>query len=202
MNHSIVSKIASFFASHRESGEFVHYSREVPYKLIGATTEPARFVFVTKCSALSPELLLNLPTDITLLSRYGLPAPADVALIGRLANQTSIGFLGDLDPVDLLIFAWLQSRLAPEIVHLLGIRDGLLSRLSPQEQWKCTIDLDESEVEAIPLLEEALPDLLELVGPESYRLLVSHRKIELEGLVHGHRWTPEHFWQALFAESL
>lgn len=200
MNESIASKIASFFASHHERGEFVRYPREAPYKLIAPTTEPSRIVYVTKCSVLSTGLLSDLPTDVMLLSRYGLPADSDIALIGRLSDQAAVRFLGDLDPVDLLIFAWLRSQFVPDMVHFLGIRDDLLSCLSPQDRGNCTIDLDASEIEAIPLLEEALPDLYELVGPDSYRLLMAHRKIELEGLVHGHRWTPEYFWQTLFAE--
>ncbi len=197
MNHLIAAKISSFFASHHEGGEFCHYLREVPYKLIAPTTEPSWFVYVTKCSSLAAGLLPDLPTDVTLLSRYGLPAPSDVALIGRLADQLTIGFLGDLDPVDLLIFAWLQAQFAPRQVRLLGIRDRLLSCLSPQEQSQCLIRLDESEIEALPLLKEALPDLLKLIGPESYRLLMSQQKIELEGLVHGHTWNPGRFWETL-----
>ncbi|RCS50652.1 hypothetical protein DTL42_11165 [Bremerella cremea] len=201
MKHSIAWKISSFFASHQESGEFVRYPREALYKLIGATTEPSRFVYVTKCSALSPRLLPDLPTDVTLLSRDGLPAPSDVELISCISKQVPIGFLGDLDPADLLTFAWLQAHFAPRQVPLLGIQDRLIQCLSDEEQRKCSLPFDESEIDALPLLQEALPDLQELIGPQSYRLIMSRQKIELEGLVHGHRWTPEHFWQTLFAEQ-
>lgn len=199
MDNVVVDKIESFFANHQESGELVRLPREAPYRLIGAVVPPTMFVYVTKPAVLSEQVISGLPDHVSMIQRYGLPATEDLSWIRHLAGNDPMGFAGDLDPVDLLIFAWLRTQFSDRTIRYLGIDDRLLSELSPAERTRAEISFAPAEVEALPLLEEALPRLAELIGRESHALLLGGRKIELEGVIHGHNWTPERFWQTLLA---
>lgn len=198
MPESVIAKIETFIASQTESGEFVSLPRDASYHVIAAVVAPTKLLYMTKMSAFRAKLLPALPLDCSVVSRYGLPASHDVSKLGRLSVSLPISFLGDLDPVDLLNFAWLRAKFPAGKVHLAGIRDRLLQELTPAEKTQCLIDFDPSEVDAMPLLYEVLPDLADLIGPESYELIKSHRKIELEGLINLHEWQPDDFYRILF----
>lgn len=197
MEDSIVSRIESFFATHQKSGEFVRLPREAPYQLIGAATSPAMFVYTTKQAMLSEKVLTGLPPKVSVIERYGLPATEDLAWIERLIGDALFGFVGDLDPVDLLIFAWVKSQLPNTSIRFLGLGDRILSQLGPAEKRDVAISLSPTEIAAIPLLDEVLPEWDELIGRESHALIVGGSKIELEGVIHGNDWKPNQFLEVL-----
>jgi hypothetical protein len=88
--------------------------------------------------------------------------------------------LGDCDPFDLLVFAWLRQHLS---VHYLGVSDIVLSAVGLQVEDSMTITLPEDELNAMSLVEEFLPNYARLIGPSCAELLARKRKIELEALV-------------------
>ena len=60
-----------------------------------------------------------------LIGRYGLPSESDLAWLAPLLADRRALFVGDADPADLLVFAWLRSRI--EIAYR-GVSDALLER--------------------------------------------------------------------------
>lgn len=97
----------------------------------------------------------------------------------------SLLFLGDMDPVDLLIFAWLRFRLRSDKVRYVGVGGRLLSQLSLFDEASIQIPQAPSELEAHSLLLDALPDLDDITGASVVRLLISGLKIEVEGALFG-----------------
>ena len=67
--------------------------------------------------------------SIQVVGRPGLPNEDDARWLQALAADREILFLGDSDPADLLIFAWLRSQLPMKHV---GVSDSLVG------VWVCT----------------------------------------------------------------
>ena len=44
-----------------------------------------------------------------MVGRYGLPNKADLAWIRKVIGKQPLLFLGDMDPVDLMVFVWLRA---------------------------------------------------------------------------------------------
>ena len=111
------------------------------------------------------------PDDLAVFCRGGFPSPsrASFELLTHHARwaRRPIFFVGDLDPLDLTIFAALLSggadlRPSPGTVPIryLGEREHLV------------------------VVKRVLPTLDQLIGPECLALLESGRKLELEGAGH------------------
>ena len=187
---NIASQIERWFDAHHD-GEFTCLPQTAPYTLI-APANGARLIYTTKPPTILEAITRIEPVpQVGLLGRYGLPATGDAAWIVRLVEGRPLWFLGDLDPPDLLVFAWLRAKLGPERIQFAGIRDELLSAASFTAGSPERIALSASEVEALVPMDRLLPDLGTLVGPHCEELLRAGEKLELEGLVHGRqldRW--------------
>lgn len=182
---NVARQIEHWFAAH-DDGEFTRFPRTAPYTLVAPLTGE-RLIYTTKPRTIVEAISRLEPTPgMGLVGRSGLPGPDDVAWISRLAEGCPLGFLGDLDPPDLLVFAWLRAELGPERIQFAGIRDELLSAASFAARSPERIALSASEVEALPLVDQLFPDLGALVGPRCEALLRGGEKVELEGLVHWH----------------
>ena len=155
------------------------------------------FVYATKQTVLSEQVLSGLPKNVSLIVRNGLPGAGDLAWIERMAGKSLLGFVGDLDPVDLMIFAWMEAQLPHGSLQFLGLGDRILRKLSPAEKRRAIISLSPSEIAAIPLLNEVLPEWDELIGRESHALVAGGLKIELEGVIHGIEWRSNQFLEVL-----
>jgi len=92
-------------------------------------------------------------------------------------------FLGDMDPVDLMIFAWLRERMAPKMIKHLGVSDAYLEQLGISVPESYAIAMKGSERQAVPVLENVFLDFRETIGPNSARLLDRGRKFEIEAVV-------------------
>lgn len=64
-----------------------------------------------------------------MIGRYGLPNQDDVHWLSALVGSRGLLFLGDMDPVDLMIFAWLRGHLRRSHIEYLGVSDAFLSLL-------------------------------------------------------------------------
>ncbi len=103
-------------------------------------------------------------------------------------------FVGDLDPLDLLVYAaWRNgpSKLRGKAgigmpVAYGGIRDSWATRLDRRLQ----MEMGPFERELWPYVRRILPDVHELVGPKCFALLQAGRKIELEGATNPHIHGP------------
>ena len=183
-NESCIRLIETYFADH-DDGEFCRHPRSASYAVIWPRAELGHLVLTTKPDFMS---LVASRTDEAILDRvamvggYGLPNAQDLGLIGGLPQAVAFWFLGDLDSVDLLIFAWLRATFSLRAVHYLGIGDRLLRDLDVPLQSVPSISLEQSELDGISILRQTLADLHEMVGEESSALLAGGYKIELEAL--------------------
>ena len=185
MSSDPIRLVEEYFASHDGDGEFVVHRRSVPYSVIWPRTAFAHLVLTTKPDFLS---MVAARTDHAVLERvamiggYGLPNVDDLELIGSLPESTGLCFLGDLDPVDLMIYAWLRARLPSRNVAYLGIGDKLLSVAGAQISELPSIALAPSETRSMAILHRTFPDIRETVGNQCLELLSRGRKIELEAV--------------------
>ncbi|GEM_PF-2409708 len=139
----------------------------------------------------------DLPNDLLVLQHYGLPVPQQIRFIRGLCQDagTTAIFVGDLDPLDLLIYAaWrlgpsrLQGRGGDGVsIEYGGIRDTWRTRGNRRLQ----IEMHPFERELWPFVRQLLPNVEALIGPRCFALLEAGRKIELEGAtnprIHGPR---------------
>ena len=88
-----------------------------------------------------------------------------------------------MDPVDLMVYAWLRASLFPKPIRHIGVSDTFLADfVAPVPQW-CIMRCADSELAARSVLTQVLPDLVETVGPQCAGLLADGRKIELDAIV-------------------
>jgi hypothetical protein len=121
--------------------------------------------------------------DSGLITRFGLPREEDIAWLREFIGKRQLSFLGDLDPLDVMIFAWLRQRLAPvEVVHH-GINDSLIAALDVVMPNGYRIQLNSTEAAAVAELDELIPDIHDVLGPVCFRVLNEGYKIELEAVM-------------------
>ena len=113
------------------------------------------------------------------VGRHGLPNESDINWLQSTADGRRLVFVGDADPCDLLVFAWMQSRI--DIVHH-GLNDSLLEQCGVSLNDRMTIAQSESKSAAMPLLSAFAPQFPTLLGPNCANLIQAGRKVELEVL--------------------
>jgi hypothetical protein len=92
-------------------------------------------------------------------------------------------FVGDMDPADTMIFAWLRARLPSVAVTHLGINDRFLSKLGVTVPMSYRIRLEPAETAAVSVVDDLLPDAHDTLGTDCLRILKDGYKIELEAIV-------------------
>ncbi len=185
MKRDSVALIEEWFAGLRDvDGDFVCYERDWPFSVIGPAGSNGRVIFTTKPRPLSAAMEeCAAIKQFGLIGRYGLPRKGDLGWIRKVVGSREILFLGDMDPPDLMIFAWLRARLHPKRVTHLGISDAYLAAADCIVSDSFTIPLSTSEQRSLVVLKKVLPDLRKILGPECHGLLAKHRKVELEAVV-------------------
>lgn len=189
-----VGTIERWFDDNRD-GEFVRCERMEPYSIIGPTT--------TSLILYSPKLRCVLRAiehaddlSMAVISRYGLPQSEDVAWMRTLVAGRELMFLGDADPPDLLLFAWLRAHLP---MRFLGVSDRLLESLGGKPGGGNAMPLSADEKDALIVVEQTCPEFRELVGPFCASLLDNGFKIELEAAIgrSANSWTE--LWRAFLS---
>lgn len=179
-------QIRAWFQEHDGDGEFVSGMRACPYSVIGPARGTGCIIFTTKpdvvSAAIDPRDTLG---NVAMVGRYGLPDDRDLNWMGTLVGSRTVTFLGDLDPVDLMVFAWLRAALPRKRVVYGGISDGLFKGLKARLPVALSIPASPSEQESLHLLNQVLPDIRKTVGVQCANLLRVGKKIEVEALT-GH----------------
>ena len=181
MGHDPTQAIAKWFADHSGDGEFMCEGRSLAYLVIGPSDRGAPIVYATKPSTVASAI--GDRSRISMIGRRGLPDATDVTWIHRVIGEFDVMFLGDMDPADLMIFSWLRTSLYPKEVQYLGISDSYLDELKIVLPESFILRCSPSERKSLPVLNKALPDLKQLVGPKCADLIQQGRKIELEAVV-------------------
>lgn len=173
--------IRDFFLAH-EDGEFVVAPRDLPFQVIGASREPSWVLVVTKVQSMMPHLVdrsQKTPEHFSVVGRAGLPNPWDAAWLAEWIGERPACFLGDLDPVDLLVYAWLRRRVDGAL-NFVGISDHLLFRMGLRCSDVPSLECSPAEKKALPLVKRMVGEASDRIGPDCLKLLESGRKIELE----------------------
>lgn len=172
-----MSEIESWFRDH-EDGEFVVLLSKHPSTVIGDRSAPRTVVYTTKPSFLARHLQrFDLAHPVLIVGRPGLPQSTDLAHLERSPVVTNCFFLGDADPPDILIYAWLREHVA---IGWLGVRDELLDRVPSTDRPRMQIPMSDAEKQTMRVLPDLCPDFRGLLGPYCSSALDRGSKIELE----------------------
>jgi hypothetical protein len=177
----IKRQIQEWFETHEDGdGDFFISPSGYPFSVIPPKADTESIVYCTKQHCLL-ELVRELGDDHTVAAvmRGGLPSVEEADWLSSMVGSRRLLFLGDADPADLLIFAWLREHLP---VQHVGLSDRLLRQCGVESRDNLTIALSEPEVSALPLVTQCLGALMGYLGPRCSRLLFSGRKTELEAL--------------------
>jgi len=183
MDNGVVQLIETWFAEHDNDGDFASGISTLPYSVIGPTIDGGRVIFATKQRVVSTIVDERKVSDeFGMIARYGLPGETDLHWIRKLIGPRELLFLGDMDPVDLMVFAWLRARLRPKHVIHIGVNDALLAALRISSTKTLSIPCGPSEQQSLALLKKVLPDLRKTVGTNCAQMLERGAKIELDGI--------------------
>ncbi len=167
-----------------------------PLEWFASPARPVRSFVFTKVWL--PRMWLRseiFPARTDAVVHYGMPSPRHCEMLRAHARAIGTGmrFVGDLDPLDLAVFATLRtggaplrSRAAAAIpIAYFGIDDFWLGmcerRLGDRELRDVLIQQDQTERKLLVGLERAGLDVEALVGPRCAALLRDGLKLELEG---------------------
>ena len=170
-----------------------------PLEFYVSTTRPTRVFFFTKVWL--PRMWLRsdvYPQRTDSIVHYGMPSRRQRELLRAHSSLAgaALRFVGDLDPLDLTVFASLQAGGAPlrgdaapaVPVAYAGIDDPWLSicerRLRGRQLASVCIRQDATEKKLLRELERAGVDLEALIGPRCAALLHGGLKLEIEGASH------------------
>ena len=181
MDKNQTRMIDAWFAEN-EDGEFVSHMAAVPYSVIGPTTDGGRLIFTTKPHVVAAIVEEEASGELGMIGRYGLPSHADLNWISELVGSRELLFLGDMDPVDLMVFAWLRAGLYPKSVAHFGVNDSLLGAFEITSTETLSIPFAPSEQRSVALLKEVFPDFGKTVGRSCTHMLERRQKIELEAV--------------------
>ena len=185
MSFDLPHAIEEWFRQRGDDIEFVCCERAAAYTVIGPSKTEARpiYVYATKTSCIIEVKWKHPEFDVFgLISQSGLPNIENLSWIRDVVGQNQLMFLGDMDPVDLLIFAWLRAQLDRARVTYLGVSDSYLDQLRVVLPQTFILSCAPSEKASLPFLEKAFPDFREVVGPNCAGLLKDGQKIELEAV--------------------
>jgi hypothetical protein len=164
-----------------DGGELI-YGRDYPYTILFPLEHPPVVIYTTKREATWQLLMLengNLP--VGMIAHYGLGRDEDMPRVAALAQGCRVYFLGDCDPFDLLVFAWLRMHMP---VRYLGTSDAVLSAVGVDvNDRRITSSFSDEEQRAMPLVREVWPEFAEAVGPGCAGLLERNCRLELEALM-------------------
>ena len=175
-----VVAIESWFHQ-QDDGGIVVTSRNVSPAVSGDLEHARTIVYTTKPHCLRHiQGISELSQPVASIGRYGLPGDGELKLLRGSTVPCRRLFLGDADPPDLLVFAWLREHV-PITWH--GVSDDFLDRNVQRNREDIQIPLSPTESSALPLLPAVCPDYRALLGEYCASLLDRHLKIELEGAV-------------------
>lgn len=172
MGSDLTRLIEACFLEHDGDGEFLSGVRGFPYSVIGTLGNGGCTIFTTKPMIASAAIHESgLSESYGMVGRYGLPNKADLAWIRKVIGKQPLLFLGDMDPVDLMVFVWLRASLRPKQVIHLGVNDYFLKAVRFPQISSLSIPCAPSERKSLALLRKLLPDLCDVVGDKCTKIL-------------------------------
>jgi hypothetical protein len=182
MNNRLIDLIEGWFADHPDS-EFVSNARRCSYTVIGPPRDKGRIIFAAKTHIVSAAMYEGrILGEFGMIGGCGLPCKADLRWICEFIGTRDALFIGDMDPPDLMRFAWLRASLHPRNVIFVGVNDAFINAAKIASIKTLWMPCSPSEQMALPILKIVVPDLRKVVGKNCARMLEKEQKIELDGL--------------------
>jgi hypothetical protein len=179
-----LDRIAAWFAARDGDGEFVRNVDPLPRAIFDVATGARRIIYTTKPRLFAAAIeRLDAPSQVGVIGRYGLPTADDLRRISEIAVDAPIVFLGDLDPPDLLIYAWLRGHLHPRKITHAGVNDRLLAALRIVVIDSILVPAAPSEIDSLAFLKDAFPNCADATGVACAQIIQRGFKLELEALV-------------------
>ncbi len=194
MSNDVRDRIVAWFDEHDDDGEFARLGHGHASSIIPPTADTRVVLYTTKRWSGISLLRQSDSRRLALFGGYGLPAEEPVSELCNSIDQHTFCFLGDADPVDLLVYAWLSTQFP--IMHF-GVNDALLATCDISLDDDMTIPLSESESAAMLLLNQIYPHLSDLVGERCAAILQRGRKIEVEAVLSSSMAAPTAVMDAL-----
>jgi hypothetical protein len=178
-SRQIMDAIEGWFTSHND-GEFALCPPDLHALTKDGDHRRARTMIYTTKRHCLPRIkrIVECPQPVATIGIYGLPVLADMNSLTGSSKQYVRLFIGDADPPDLLVFAWLREQVP---VTWYAVNDDFLVRHRSRDDDTIGIPLSRSEVAALPHLASWCPDYRHLLGEYCSSLLDMHFKVEVEG---------------------
>ena len=175
----MADEIRNWFVNH-QGNDFTVPSRDHPYSVIPTPTAAGCVLYTTKPSSVIAALS-QAPAEFPcgVIGRYGLPSDDDLDCFASLVGQRKFLFMGDVDPVDMLTFSWLRSRID---ISFQGLNDTLLELCGVTLDDRILSEQSDAEHASIPLVTEYVPDHADLLGSTCAEIFASGRKVEVESV--------------------
>lgn len=184
MNREITNLIDHWFSGDFEDGDFIRADRCACYFVLAPLASSKVVYYFPKSSiAFAAAQKVEGPIDFGIISHSGLPNEVDVDWLVTAIGNRQLLFIGDLDPADIMIFAWLRDRLSSLRVTHLGINDLFLERVKVVVPRRYQIRMRSSEVTACVAITQTIPDLAQMLGPNCFQVLANGYKIEIEAII-------------------
>ena len=174
--------IHGFFTEHAGDGAFDLFHDAFPVAYVPCLPGMQSLLYVQKPSVLyrlteEPNLSA---TRFGLISQVGLPTQRTLSMLTSLSMLKLIAVFVDLDPVGLMIYAWLREMLPEKNVQLLGVTTRMQQDIGVSAAYPWTIPFEPSESLAYEMLSAHNPALLREPGVACLQLFEQHKKLELE----------------------
>ncbi len=180
ISSQIVESIEDWFRCH-DDGQFSANTKRVRSTRIGNCELAATIIYTTKHLYLSRvKGIESLPQPIATIGRYGLPINDDLWFVRGSTKLSTRIFIGDADPPDILVFAWLREHFP---IEWHGVNDEFLKHHGNRDRDSITIRMSQNELASIPNLKRLCPDFRDLLGEYGSSLVDGGFKIELEGAI-------------------
>jgi hypothetical protein len=180
MAGNISQQIAACFAE-RSGAEFGFRLGEHVFGTARSHSLNQGVLYTTKpaCVLHALDRLESRPS-IDVVGGCGLPSQRDGESLCEWVGNRKTYYLGDCDPVDLLLFAWLREFV--DVVHL-GVGDTLIYLLATTLSDAMEIPLAPCEASSLATLEQLCPDYRSLLGPRCAALIARGKKLEVEAVL-------------------
>lgn len=176
-----MDRIRRWFVDHQdgENADFLVPPPGCTYSVIPPISRSQGILYTSK-----PHEVLFLCSQVDALpfgviGRWGLPHETELDWLKSMTEDRPLCFVGDADPCDLLIFAWLKQHME---ISFRGINDRLLDTCGVSLSDPITIPQSAVELTSMQLVIESLPELEDLLGCNCLELVKSGEKIECEVL--------------------
>lgn len=177
----VAARILQWVSTHQDEDVVIN-RRLVPYSVIIPRKHCSSIIYSTKPHVVMHYLPSILGTSgCGLVGRYGFPDVDECTWLLKLTGRGFMLYIGDLDPIDLLVFRLLRHFLKGRIRYV-GIGDTAIGVINETSLKRCKQRCSNNESETFHEFIDVLLPLTSEVGQRSFGIINDGNKIELESI--------------------